>query len=101
MTGENRKRERFRKYIGRHVRCGYPGSRKGTIKNVVVNKMMPYIDVLGTSRYRWRVREGTSSLIIAKDGERTRDREFKETKQNTHPKRLLKCMGHGVVLSLS
>ena len=76
MTRENRKWKRFRKNISRHICSRYPGSRKRAIENMVTNKMVPYINVLGMSRDSRRVGEGTRGLVITEDRERAGDWKF-------------------------
>ena len=100
MMREGRKRKRFGKDISRHVSGRYPSCGERAGKNMVANKVMAYINVLGTGRDSWGVRKRASSLVVAKNRERPGNWEFQYLKESAKPKHFLKSMSHSVVFCL-
>lgn len=100
MTREGRGRKRFGKDISRHVSGRYPSSGERAGKNMVMNKVMVYIDVLETGRDSWGVGKRASSLVVAKNRERPGNRDFQYLKESVKPKPFLKSMSHSIVFCL-
>ena len=101
MTRKRNERKGLSKDICWHISSRYPGSRKNSSLNVILNEMVTDINVFWVGRNRRRVRKGTSSLVITKDRKRARDWKFQEFKECPQPKGLLKSVRHHIIFSLS
>ena len=85
MTSKKSGQEGFGKNICNHVICSNPGRCERSVCEVLPNEMMTNVYVFGMRGYGICICDGTSALIITKDGKRWWCQQFSEGQENFYP----------------